>query len=153
MTKGENGMAQSGSDKVSDFDGKMSNIGSQDFSGKNYNTESYRKERWGGNTQYKTTEFAENTDGSRFEHSPYYVDRNSRARDNGKYAAADGSEFAAGKYAGANQDANEGGFNAIQSGESGYVTSRRNNTKPLIVSKEDYRRLTIDDSRKMLGKE
>jgi hypothetical protein len=153
MEKGEHGMMQAGSDKISQFEGKKSNIGSRDFAGKNYNKESYRKERWGGNTKYDAQKYAGNTDGSRFQHSPYYVDRNARARDNGKYAAANGSQFATEDFAAASSRANEGNSDDVKTGASGYVTSRDNRPQPLIISKDDYNKLGIGDTKKMLGRE
>jgi hypothetical protein len=130
-----------------------SNIGARDFSGKDYNKQSYRKQRWGGDTRYSAKQYGGNTDGSRFQHSPYYVDRNSRARDNGQYAAANNSPFKTGKYAAASNNANERSANDIKTGTSGYVTSRNKRPQPLIISKDDYNKLRVSDTKRMLGRE
>lgn len=153
MEKGEHGMMQAGSEKISEYEGKLSNIGARDFSGKNYTKESYRKERWGGNTKYNAQEYAGNTDGSRFQHSPYYVDRNSRARDNGNYAAANGSEFATSDFGGASSRAIERNSADVKTNASGYVTSRNNKPQPQVISKDDFNKLSISESKAMLGRE
>lgn len=152
IEKGEHGMMQAGSEKVSQYEGKSSYIGARDFAGKNYNKESYRKERWGGNTKYDAKGYAGNTDGSRFQHSPHYVDRNARSRNNGQYANANGEQFLTSNFSGASQRANERRASDVKTGASGYVTSRNNMAQPLIMSKDDYNKLSISDSKSMLGR-
>ncbi len=152
MKKGDHGMMRSGSDKVSEYDRKASNIGARDFSGKDYNKESYRKQRWGGNKGYNAKQYGGDTDGSKFKHSPHYVSRDTRAQANGKYSTAGNGQFNTGKYAAAGSKANEGSANAVKTGTSGYVTSRNKKKQPLIMSKEDYNKLSVSDSKRMLGK-
>ncbi|MFT5633471.1 MAG: hypothetical protein ACI9SQ_001190 [Rubritalea sp.] len=152
IEKGEHGMLRSASDKVSHYDRRASNIGARDFSGKNYNKESYRKERWGGNKGYASKQYGGNTDGSKFKHSPHYVSRDTRAQANGQYANADKSRFNTGKYTVANNRANESRSNAVKTGASGYVTSRNKRPQPLIMSKDDYNELGVSDTNQMLGR-
>gem|GEM_PF-1522480 len=152
MAKGEHGMMRSGSDKVSEYDRKATNIGARDFSGKDYNKESYRKERWGGNKGYSTKQYGGKTDGSKFKHSPHYVNQNSRAQANGQYATANKSRFNTGRYAAASSRANEGSTNAVKTGSSGYVTSKNKVPQPLIMSKDDYNQLGVRDTKRMLGR-
>lgn len=151
VEKGEHGMMQSGSDKKSAYDNKRSNIGARDFSGKDYNKESYRKERWGGNKDYAAQQYGGNTDGSQFKHSPHYVNRNASAQANGQYATANQSRFNAGKFS--TGRANEGRSTAVQTGSSGYVTSRSNSaSEPLIMSRDDYNQLGVQQTNSMLGR-
>ncbi len=152
MKKGDHGMMQAGSEKISQYDRKATDIGARDFSGKNYNKESYRKERWGGNKGYNAKQYGGKTDGSRFEHSPYYVSRETRAQANGQSANADNNQYNAGKYTVSNNRATESGANAVKTGASGYVTSRNKRPQPLIMSKGDYNKLGISDTNRMLGR-
>lgn len=152
IEKGDHGMMRSGSDKVSHYDRKSTNIGVRDFSGKNYNKESYRKERWGGNKDYASKQYGGNTDAGRFKHSPYYVSRSTRAQANGQYANANNSQFNTGKYTVSKNKANESRANAVKTGSSGYVTSRNRATKPLVMSKDDYNKLSVGDTNHMLGR-
>ena len=151
VEKGENGMMRSGSEKVSAYDKKRSNIAAGDFAGKDYNKESYRKERWGGEKNYAAKKFGGNTDGSKFKHSPHYVNRNASAQGNGQYATDNESRFNAGEFA--TGRANEGSSNAVKTGSSGYVTSRsRKAQEPLIMSRDDYNQLGVQQTNQMLGR-
>lgn len=153
MEKGEHGMMQAGSDRISHYDSRSTHMGARDFSGKDYNKESYRRKRWGGDTRYTAQQYAGNTDGSRFQHSPHYVNRNARAGAHGKYAAANNSQFNTGRFAVRNNRANEGNASAVRTGSSGYVTSKSNMKQPLIMSKEDYNQLSIGQTKAMLGRQ
>ena len=151
LEKDEHGMTRSGSDKVSQYDEKRSNIRGQDYSGKSYNKENYRKERWGGDKDYAAKQYGGNTDGSKFKHSPYYVTRNANARANGQYSSNDQSRFNAGTYN--TGRANESRSDAVKTGGSSYAASRnRKATKPLIISKDDYTKLGVQDTNRMLGR-
>ena len=153
IEKGAHGMMRSGSDKVSQYDRKASNIGSRDFSGKDYSKQSYRKKRWGGNKGYNAKQYGGNTDGSKFQHAPDYVYRNVRAQGNGEYANANNSHYKqTGEFASASERASEGNSNAVKTGSSGYVRSRNNRPEPLIMSKDDYNKLNINDSKRLLGR-
>jgi len=153
IEKGEHGMMQSGSDKVSQYDRKRSSVGVKDFSGKDYNKESYRKKRWGGNRGYTAKRYEGNTDGSQFRYSPHYVNRNANAQANGQYSTANQSQYDAGTFYGGGIRANEGGLNKIKKGASGYVVSRDNAAMPLIMSREEYNQLGVQDTNRMLGRE
>lgn len=151
VEKGEHGMMQSGSEKVSEYDRKRSGIGAQDFSGKDYNKESYRKKRWGGNTGYTAKEYGGNTDGSKYKYSPHYVNRNANAEANGQYATDNESRFNAGSFA--TGSANEGRASSVKTGSSGYVTSRNKNAaEPRIMSRKEYNQLGVRDTNRMLGR-
>ena len=151
VEKGEHGMMQSGSEKVSEYDRKRSGVAAKDFSGKDYNKESYRKKRWGGNTGYTAKQYGGNTDGSRYKYSPHYVNRNASAQANGQYATSNESRFNTGKFA--TSGANEGGARNVKTGSSGYVTSRSENAaEPRIMSREEYNQLGVRDTNRMLGR-
>jgi hypothetical protein len=151
IEKGDHGMMKSGSDKQSSYNNKRSNIGAQDFSGKDYNKESYRKKRWGGNQDYAAKKYGGNTDGSQYKYSPHYVNRNASSQANGQYATANQSQFNAGKFA--TGKANESRSTAVTTGSSGYVTSRNNNvSEPLIMSRDDYNQLNVQQTNSMLGR-
>ncbi|MGJ8656682.1 MAG: hypothetical protein ACSHX6_09535 [Akkermansiaceae bacterium] len=151
MEKGDHGMARSGSDKVSSYNNRRSDIGSRDFSGKDYNKESYRKERWGGNKDYASKQYGGNMDGSKFKHSPHYVNRNASAQANGQYATANQSQFNAGKYA--TGRANEARSSEVQTSSNGYVISRnRTAQEPLIMSRDEYNQLGVQQTNSMLGR-
>ncbi len=153
LKKGEHGMMQSSSTRVSQYNSKNRNIGARDFSGKDYNKESYRKERWGGNKGFARKSFGGNTDGSKFKHSPHYVNRDVRAQANGQYATDNKSRFNTGRFSGSGNRAQEGKTNTVNTGSSGYVTSRnKNKPDPLIMSREEYNELSVSDTKRMLGR-
>ncbi len=150
MEKGEHGMMRSSSDKVSEYDRKASGLVSKDFRGKDYNKASYRKKRWGGNTAYKPKQYEGNTDGSRFQHSPHYLKDNYKARADGQYASANNSQYNTGRFKVGR--ASEGLGSGVRTGSSTYVTSRDKRPEPLIMSKQDYRDLSVSESNRLLGR-
>lgn len=152
MEKGDHGMMRSSSDKVSEYDRRASGVGSKDFKGKDYNKASYRKKRWGGNTAYKSKQYAGNTDGSRFQHSPHYLKNNYKARAEGQYALANNSQYKTGAFNSGRAREELGLGTDVKKGASTYVTSRDRRPEPLIMSRQDYRKLSVSDSNRMLGR-
>lgn len=149
LTKDEQGMSRSVSKQVSQFDGqRQSNIGGRDFAGKDYNKESYRKERWGGNKGYTANQYGGNTDGSKFQHAPHYVSR--KAYDGGGFKSIKKNQFNAGKYN--TGRAQEGRLDTVKTGSSDFVSSRHDAPDPLVISREDYNKLSVRETKSMLGR-
>jgi len=153
LEKGEHGMMQSNSNKESHFNRQSSFAGARDFSGKDYSKESYRKKRWGGNTGYAAKKYGGNTDGSRFQYSPHYVNRNAVALADGQFYGTGNntSRYNDSRFASSGEKANEGRVSLIKTGESGYVSSQ-STAQPRIISKDDYSKLGINESKRLLGR-
>lgn len=149
LTKDEHGMTRSASKKISHYNNQRnSNLGATDISGKDYNKASYRKARWGGDKSYTAEQYGGKTDGSRFQHSPHYVSRS--AYDGGGFQTVQKNQFNTGRYnTGRAQEAKS---DTVKTGSSGYVTSQNNAPEPLIMSRDEYNKLSVRDTKSLLGR-
>ncbi len=69
------------SDRRSEFENRSSNIArNRDFSGRDYTSKSYRKERWGGNKSFIPKKFQGATDAtSRYQKEPWFIQKQAQS--------------------------------------------------------------------------
>lgn len=148
-TKDKNGMMRATSDKQSEFASKGEFSTARNFKGKDYGKESYRKKRWGNNTDYNTKQYAGNTDGSQFKSSPHYVQKQALA--GSRDSRFNRSKFGTNSVAKSN--AQETNSTSVKKGQSGYVSSRGDYGDTRVMSKKEYAELSVRQTNSLLGRE
>ena len=154
--KDETGLMRAVSDQKSQYSRKEGFAGTnQKVTGKDYNKQSYRKKRWGQKSDYQTTEYQGRKE-SGLGDSPYYVQQakinREQSRFSGSQYGTSGYETGAANVAsGARRSSNLAGKT------SGYVSSQGNYSEPLIMSKQDYSRvsqgkMSVQQTNSMLGR-
>ena len=121
----------------------------RNFKGKDYGKESYRKKRWGNNTDYNTKQYAGNTDGSQFKSSPHYVQKQALA--GSRDSRFNRSKFGTNSVAKSN--AQETNSTSVKKGQSGYVSSRGDYGDTRVMSKKEYAELSVRQTNSLLGRE
>lgn len=150
FVKAADGSVKPNKDKRSQFDGRSEYLGNRDFKGKDYTAKDYRKQRWGGNKDFRGGEYGGNTDGSRFQHSPEFVQQQARAQ--GQVAGLSGQQYGTNAYAvnGAREGA---GAKRLARPSDAKVDSRRGVFKqPVVIDKADYSKMSIEESKRLLGR-
>ncbi len=153
--KDESGLMRAVSDDKSQYSRKQGFTGTKDVQGKDYNKVGYRKKRWGQKTEYGKSQFQGKKD-SNYGDSPYYVQQ---ARMNQQKSRFEGSKYGTSGYATSNANVATGNNrNSNYAGRtSGYVTSRENYAEPLIMSKQQYSKISqgkmsVKQTNSMLGR-
>lgn len=145
----KDGSIRPNKDVRSQFDGKQEYLGQRDIKGKQYASQDFRRERWGGNTKFDADAYSGNQDASRYKHSPHFVQQQASAQ--GKKASMGGQNFATGNYATASASENKAKRHAHKSDAK---TDRRREVyvQPRIISRGDYNKLNVEDTRSMMGR-
>ncbi len=148
--KDKNGNPVMKSDLRSSMDGKQSSIaGGRDFKGKDYNTKSYRKKRWGGNTFFPRKKYQGNTDASHYKSEPWFVQKQASAA--GKRSRADGMAYAVNPFR--TSSASEQDSRRITRTSDAETNFRRRVYKqPEITNWKDQKGLSVKDTNRMLGR-
>ena len=151
------GMTRSQSDQKSQYAGKQFS-GPNDFAGKDYTTGQYSSKRWGAKRYAGNTGYAGRTDGSRFQYSPEFVQR--QARQGSMVSNAQGERFASNTIDRKTSRANNA--TRFKFGESNYA-KRDNVDDPVIIpwkeqhgtrptKKTRLSDLNVDDARVIMGR-
>lgn len=148
--KDEDGNPVMKSDKRSSFENKSSNITSnRDFSGKDYSTKSYRKERWGGDTTFDRKSFSGNTDVNRYKSEPLFVQKQADAA--GQQANVRKKKFSFNPFR--SKRASEQGVKRITTTEDAKISNRRQTyQQPDITDWKNQDGLSVGDTNRMLGR-
>ncbi|MDP4624922.1 MAG: hypothetical protein NWT08_07275 [Akkermansiaceae bacterium] len=137
------------SDKRSSFDSQRDSSFKGEVNKETYKTGDYAKKSWWGDKEYKSKEYAGNTDGSRFQTAARQDGQ--AARDSGQ-RAREGS----GTYDTKTLDkrsAREASAGALDRGSSSYVERARDTYHaPSIIDWDAQRNLSRDQSRSILGR-
>lgn len=138
------------SDRRSSLEGKQSNVAAnRDFRGKDYTKESYRKKRWDGNTLFKRKKYAGNTDASRYQKEPWFVQK--QASNQGQRAQADGKAYSVTPFK--TRSANEQGSKRLARPSDPQTDSRRRVfVQPKMTHWKDQKGLNVGDTNRMLGR-
>jgi hypothetical protein len=115
-----------------------------------YRTNEYKSSAWSGNTKARTSSYANNTDASRYQVSSRY--EGSRAHQNAARSRFDGTQARTSSYKTGKANENAGERLAKPS-DSLTDVRRRVYPQPDIMSKEDYDRLTVEQTRSILGRD
>jgi len=148
--KDENGLLRATSNQQSQYSRKRQFSGSDNVaSGANYDKKSYRKKRWGQKSNYNSEQYQGNTD---YDKTPFYVQQ---ARANREQSRFSQNEFAANDYSTGTANAASGARrnSNVKHSASGYVTSQQDYPDPLILSKDDYTKLSVQQTNVLLGRE
>ena len=148
--KDEAGNPKMKSDLRSPFEGKTSSmISNQDFSGKNYTTQSYAKKRWAGNTTYERKKYQGATDANKYKMEPWFVQKQALAE--GKEADVSGQIFKSSRYD--KTTATEQGANRLSRPSDAETDVRRRvYQQPDIIDWEEQQGLGVKDTNRMLGR-
>ena len=150
------GEIRSNSDKKSEFAGKDFR-GTNDFSGANYTTEKYASKRWRGDSKYKNKQYSGNTDASRYQHSPDFVQQQARY---GEFVSnAQGERFNTSAYETLSSSENSG--ERLTYKDSDYA--KRNNLSNTVIlpwkeqqriqgEKKNLSELSVNDAKVILGR-
>ena len=151
MGKDADGNPTMNSDKRSQFENKNSNITkNRDFSGKDYTKKSYRKDRWGGNTAFKSKKYEGNTDANRYKKEPWFVKK--QAKSFGTEARANNKKFLVNPFRSQKSSYKHGG-RQIAKPESVLERNKRNALgQPTITNWKDQKGLSVKDTNGMLGR-
>ena len=137
------GVVRSHSDEQSEYAGKRF-YGSNDFSGKDYTTNGYATKRWGNNKYAGKTRYAGNTDGSKYQYSPEFVQR--QARQGEMVANANGQGFDAASVDRKISRANNA--RRMEHKQSWYA-KRNNVADPVIIPWKEQNKLNPSNDGKM----
>jgi len=148
--KDEQGNPVMKSDLRSSFEGKTSNMASnEDFSGKDYTTKSYARKRWSGNTEYSRKNYQGNTDANHYKMEPWFVRKQAQA--GGKQAGVQGQTYATTAYD--RTTALEQGSERIERVSDAETDVRRRVYKqPDIIDWKDQQGLGVEDTNRLLGR-
>ena len=146
LEKGEHGMMQSKSTKKSNLNNLRASVAGGTVNKTDYSKASYRKKRWGGGGSSYDKKSFNNTGG--YNTAAYRASKNNNFD---KGYSAGGSNFQGQSYTTSNntQERNAG---YVRTGNSAYVTSRKNATNPVIIDRDDYNQLRVSESNSLLGR-
>ena len=146
LEAGEHGMMQSKSTKRSHFDNlRTTASGNGTVRKTDYNKDSYRKKRWGGDSSYGKKSFNGAGD---YKAAAYKASQNTSFD---KDFSAGGSNYQ-GKSFTTSNTTQERRAGYIKTGSSGYVTSKEDVPDPVVISREEYNLLGVKDSNYLLGR-
>lgn len=149
FVKKKDGSVVPNKDLRSDFDGKQTNFGNLDFQGKEFTKKEYRNQRWAGKKQFSTKQYAGNTDASKFHHSPHFVQQQAKIQN--QYVRDGEKQY--GVESIAREGASEETKESLQYSEDSETNIRRKVYKqPLIMSKDEYSDMTVEQTKSMLGR-
>ena len=148
--KDKDGNPQIKSDRRSSFEGKTSSMAAnQDFSGKDYTTESYAKKRWGGDSVFERKQYQGNTDANQYKMEPWFVRKQASAE--GKQARAEGKAYQTSDYA--KSTALEQDSSRMKHTSDAETDVRRRVYKqPDIIDWKEQQGLGVKDTNRMLGR-
>ncbi|PQJ27304.1 hypothetical protein [Rubritalea profundi] len=144
----EEGNVRPDSDKRSQFDSRGTYAGAKGYSGEDYSKKNYRSKRWGNNKDFNAKNFSGNKNGSRFQHSPHFVQQQANAQ--GQNAAAGGENYATSGYAGNTGAANRG--NAVVRPSDAKSASKSNYPAPPVYSLDQANGIGVSDTNSMMGR-
>lgn len=148
--KDEDGNPMMKSDRRSSLEGKQNNMAtSRDFQGKDYNSKSYRKKRWGGNTFFGRKKYEGNTDASKYNKEPWFVRKQAGAE--GQRAYADGKSYSVNPFrtSGASE---QGGARISRPQDAETNFRRRVYKQPDVTHWKNQKGLSVGDTNRMLGR-
>ena len=147
----DSGNPQMQSDKRSSFEntGANSMASGNNYSGKEYTKKSYRKERWGGDSDYKTKLFNGSKTASNYDKEPWFVknqssDYNQRANEGKK------SFFT--KLFGTSSAREQNGESLDRPSDAETDVRNRVFKQPEVIGWKDQQTLSISDTKSMLGR-
>ena len=148
MERDEKGMFKAA--KRSQFDGQKAlafggGVGTASYRKKTFNTQG-----WSGNTTARTKSYGENTDGSRFQTASRF--QGASAAQDGSRSRFDGSKARTSKYE--TGRAPEAGSKRLDKPTDSLTDfKRRVYPEPQIMTEAEYRALTVDQTRSILGRD
>jgi len=144
------GSVKPNKDIRSEYDGKSEYLGNRDFRGKNYATDQYRKDRWGGEKKYENKIFGVKKDGGKFRYSPEFVQQQAKVQ--GQVASVNGSRYNAGEYKTASNPLAKNAKRLSKRSDAATDIRRRVYRQPVIVDGDAYKEQEIKQSRELLGR-
>lgn len=148
IKRDENGNFVGG--KRSQFDGKRHITHEGGIGTASYRKSAYQAPQWTGKTEARTWDYQGNTDGSRFQTQSRFQDTS--ARQSGQSSRFHGQAAATSTYQ-TDAAAANAARRLDKPSDAHTEYRRRVNPDPLIISKEDYDRLTIEQTRSILGRD
>lgn len=148
--KDANGNLVPKSNKRSSFErkGQDPNFAGKKFTKKDYQTGDYSKKSFWGAKEYDRKAYAGGTDGSRFQKDSDLQGKG--ARESGSAAKIPG-DYKTDNYATAS--ARESGLNPVKKGSNDSIENRRKSfEQPDIITWQEQRKLTVDQSKGILGR-
>lgn len=139
------------SDKRSSYENTSSNIAAnRDFSGKDYTKSSYRKDRWGGKSNYDRTSYQGNTSAKKYKREPWFVKQQAALSNRKSSLGKQGYTTAGYRSAGR---ASEQGGRRIASRQDAQISNRRSSYKqPEVTGWKDQQGLSVKETNGMLGR-
>lgn len=154
--KGKNSFAADANGNFLPQENKRSSFESQgkspyfqgDYAKKPYKTGEYAKKSWWGNKEYGSQKYAGNTDGSRFQQDSRFDGKG--ARESGSDARIPGA-YQTDNYA--TNTAREAGSDRLSKPSNAEIDNRREVfQQPAVLGWEEQRKLSIEQSRGILGR-
>lgn len=148
--KDEDGNPVMKSDLRSSLEGRRNQmVSDRDFSGKDYNTKSYAKKRWAGNTHFRTKNYEGKTDASHYKMEPWFVQKQAavageRSRAEGKSYKVEGYEKSTARE--------QGAARLERTSDAETDVRRRVYKEPDIIDWKEQQGLSVQDTNRMLGR-
>ncbi|MGJ8724313.1 MAG: hypothetical protein ACSHYB_07140 [Roseibacillus sp.] len=134
--------------KRSSFEGKqMSNIGG-DLTNKEFAATRYSKKNWKGSKNFDTGKFTNSK--NRWDNEEYFVQK--QAQESGTAARSQGQAYATGDYR-TSTAREQAGDRLSRPGDLKTEIRQRDSPKPLIMDNEDYEKMSLNDSKRLLGRD
>lgn len=148
VERGEDGTFKGG--KRSQFEGKKNVSFGGGLGTASYRKKEYNGKRWSGNTAAQTNMYGGNTDGSRFQTSSRF--QGTSAAHSGRRSRFDGSSAATSRFK--TGSANEASRRSIEKPSDAKTDFRRRvYPEPPIMTEEEYRKMTVEQTRSILGRD
>ena len=144
----EEGNVRPSKDKRSQYDSQGSYAGTKGFSGEDYSKKNYRSKRWGGDKEFNSKSFSGNKSGSRFQHSPHFVQQQANAQ--GQYAAVGGQNYATSGYAGNTGEVSRG--NPVARPGDAKTSSKSNYPFPPVYTLDQANGIGVSETNTMMGR-
>lgn len=146
---GKDGQAEWTNAKRSSFESQSGYGATKDFKGKSFDKSEFSKKGWSANKKYASKQYKGHKDGSGFQKSPHFAQKQSRAQ--GNYSDHASKKFGTSDYTAANVKANRGrDFKKFEDTETNI--RRRVYKEPTIQSYQEYNGLSLSESKYLMGR-
>lgn len=135
--------------KRSQFESQSGFNASTQYKGKSYVKNDFNKESWSQNKSFRQQSYQGNTDGSKYQRSPYFA--NKSTAEQGQLARSGGKKYVSSNYAAADKQVGRGRQLARPLDAETNVRRRVYVAPPIQVS-EGYNGLSVDDANSLLGR-
>ena len=137
------------SSKRSQFEGRTSSVIGNDYGGKQYAAARYSKKQWSGNKEFGDKKYQENVK-NRWDGSEWFLRK--QAQQQGSSAREGSKRYGTSDYetSGAREQRQQYARN--RSSERGPDLQNRRVKAPLIISKEEAAKMSIEESKNILGR-